>query len=407
MDVFIARQPVFDRQKRLIAYEILYRSSMENRFPGHVGDDEATHTILAHILFNIGLDAITGGRKALVNFNEQHILLKTPLQLPNDSCIIELLESILPSPKVFAACEELKERGYVLALDDFDFNEHSEQLVPFVHIVKVDFLTIDREQLPEHMARMQQYPKRGWLAEKIETHEDFKLALSLGFDYFQGYFFSKPEILKNKIIDTSKIILFNLLAEVCRPEIDLNKVERLVAPDVSLSYKLLRYINSAYYALVRKVTSVRYALTYLGEAGVRQFISMAATAEFSMGKPSELMRLSMVRAQLCHLLAATRHTDTDASQLFLLGLFSLLDTMLDTPMAELTARLPLADELKQALNERRGPLAPYLLVTTAYEKGDFAACSEHLKELGITPEAMTEAYLKALAWADQFDTNLA
>jgi len=180
----------------------------------------------------------------------------------------------------------------------------------------------------------------------------------------------------------------------------------LIAPDVSLSYKLLRYINSVYYSLVRKVTSVRYALTYLGEFGARQFVSLVAASEISTGKPSELMRLSMVRAQLCQLLGATRNIPADDSQLFLLGLFSLLDAMLDISMAELTEKLPLSDELKSALNERRGPLAPYLQAVIAYEQGEFQACTSYLQVLGIAPEAMIKAYFKALAWADLFDANL-
>jgi c-di-GMP phosphodiesterase len=300
----------------------------------------------------------------------------------------------------------LKELGYVLALDDFDFNEQSEQLVPFVHIIKVDFQAIDRESLAENMTRMQHYSGLAWLAEKIENHEEFQLALGLGFDYFQGYFFNKPEVLKNKSIDTSKIVLLTLLAEVCRPEVDLKKIERLIAPDVSLSYKLLRYINSVFYSLVRKVSSVRYALLYLGEYGARQFVSLAAASEISGDKPSELMRLSMVRAQLCQLMAASRKSPDDDSQLFLLGLFSLLDAMLDIPMAELTEKLPLTDELKNALNERKGPLAPYLQAVIAYEKGEFQTCADHLQSLDITPETMINAYFKALAWADLFDANL-
>ncbi|MCL2341307.1 MAG: HDOD domain-containing protein, partial [Proteobacteria bacterium] len=324
MYVYIARQPVFDSQKRLFAYEVLFRSSMDNSFPEHMDSDEATHTVLAHVLFNIGLDTITGPHLALINFTENHLLQKTPLQLPQRRCIVEILESILPSPKIFEVCAELKERGYTLALDDFDFNPRSEQLIPLVHIVKVDLQAIDRERLADNMARMQRYADVAWLAEKIENHQEFQLAQSLGFQYFQGYFLDKPEVLKNKTIDTLKVVLLNLLAEVCQPEIDLRKIEELVTLDVSLSYKLFRYLNSAYYSLRNKVTSIRYALAYLGENGVRQFISLAAISEMAIGKPSELMRLSMVRARLCQLLATCRSGRADASQLFLLGLFSLL-----------------------------------------------------------------------------------
>ncbi|MCL2789482.1 MAG: HDOD domain-containing protein [Desulfobulbus sp.] len=406
MFVYIARQPIFDRQKRLFAYEVLFRSSMDNTFPERMDSDEATHGVLAHVLFNIGLDAITGPHRALINFTENHLLNKTPLQLPRQRCIVEILESILPSPQVFEACKELKAQGYTLALDDFDFNAQSEQLIPLMDIVKVDLRAIDLGRLADSMARMQRYPDVAWLAEKIENYQEFQLAQSLGFSYFQGYFLDKPEVLKNKTIDTVKVVLLNLLAEVCQPAVDLRRIEGMVTPDVALSYKLFRYINSAYYALPRNVTSIRYALAYLGESGVRQFVSLAAISELSVGKSSELMRLSMVRARLCQLLAASsRSGQADESQLFLLGLFSLLDAMLDMPMAELTSTLPLTDDLKDALNQRSGPLAPYIQAVTAYEKGEFQECAAHLTQLGIVPGAMIDAYFTALTWADAFAKN--
>ena len=406
MDVFIARQPIFDRKKRLFAYEILYRSSMENAFPAQMDSNEATQAVLAHVLLNVGLDTITGNRRALINFTEHHLLTGTPLQLPRERCVIEILESVQPTAEILEACQSLCSEGYVLALDDFDFNEMLRPLLPFVRIIKVDFQAVDRTTLGLQMEQWQSEQAITWLAEKIETLEEFQHAQSLGFEYFQGHFLDKPQILRKKTIDPSQVILLNLLAEVCRPEINMRKVESLVAPDVSLSYKLLRYINSVYYSLVSKVESVRYALTYLGEMGVRQFISMAATAAISRGKPSELMRLSMVRAKQCQLLAQACGREDESPQLYLLGLFSLLDAMLDVSMADLVATLPLSSELKLALTEHGGRFAPYLLATIAYERGDFQASADHLSILSIEPATMITAYLQAVAWADDFEANL-
>ena len=401
MDVFIARQPVFDRHKRLFAYELLYRSGMDNAFPGDVDCDEATHTVLAHILFNIGLEALTGTHRALINFPENHLLQGTALQLPNSRCIIEILESIKPSEKILAVCQELRDKGYLLALDDFDFNPSAEPFIPMAQIVKVDFRLIDQHHLADYMVRMRRYPKVSWLAEKIENHQEFALAESLGFSYFQGYFFNKPEIIKKRKIDTSKLVLLNLLAEVSRAEINLARIEQLLAPDVSLAYKLLRYINSVYYSLVKKVTTIRYALIYLGEHGTRQFVSLAVASELAEGKPTELMRLSMVRAELCRLLAESAKDGHEPSQLFLLGLFSLLDAMLDMPMSEVTAKLPLTGEVKDALDRGAGPFAPYLQSIIAYEQGDFSGCIDTLRVLDITPETMISSYFRAVTWADQ------
>lgn len=405
MDIYIARQPVFNRKKQLFAYEVLYRSGLDNAYPSAVLGDEATNTVLAHVLFNIGLETITGGRRALVNFTANHLLQQTPTYLPKEQCIIEILESILPTPDILAACKTLHEKEYILALDDYDFDEKFDPLIPWVQIVKVDFLTIDRDTICNGMERLKRFESIRWLAEKIESHQEFELAMSLGFSYFQGYFFNKPEVIKNKTLDSSKITLLNLLAEVCRPEINLKKIEKMITPDVSLCYKVLRYINSAYYSLVTKVTSIHYALIYLGESGVRQFVSLAAASEFSEGKPTELMRLSMVRAQLCKILAEPRKADIDTSQLFLLGLFSLLDAMLDMPMSELMKKLPLTDEVKMALSERKGPFASYLEAVITYENGNLQSCSEHLNRLAIDAETMVQAYFEALAWADLFETD--
>ncbi|MGI6656505.1 MAG: EAL and HDOD domain-containing protein [Desulfobulbus sp.] len=404
MDLYIARQPVLDRRERLFAYEMLYRTDEKNRFPDGTDDNTATQSVLSHLLLNVGLDTLVGRARALINFTGNQLLEGLPSQLPPDRCIVELLESVVPSREVVEACAGLHRMGYRLALDDVDFKTADWQaLLPYASIVKVDFRAADQDQLAENLARIRLYPNLRLLAEKVETHEEFRLATSLGFHYFQGYFFSRPEMLKYRRLDTAKVVLLNLLIEICRPEIDLERIERIIAPDASLSYKLLRYINSVYYSLISEVVSIRHALTYLGISGVRQFISLVATTEMTTGKPSELMRLAMVRAELCHSLALFRMERNEASQLFLLGLFSLLDAMLDMPMHEVTASLPLSSALKSGLNEEDGPFFPYLQAVLLYERGEFQACTTILTQLDISPEYMIQSYINALSRANLFE----
>ena len=259
MDIFIARQPIFNRQKKLFGYELLHRGNMDNVFPGTDGD-RATSKLLVNSFLNIGLDKIVSSKWAFINFTEQHLLKKTALSLPSDKVIIEILEYVRPTPEIIESCEELTKNGYILALDDFAFAEGLEPLVELADIIKIDFLELSLSEIEQIKERLKTVSVK-LLAEKIETYAQFDAAWKLGFHFFQGNFFSQPEMLKNKEIPASKINLLALLAEVNKEKFNLEKIEHLVATDVSVSYKILRYINSAYYYLLNEVTSIKYALS--------------------------------------------------------------------------------------------------------------------------------------------------
>ncbi len=398
MEIFIARQPIFNRSKKLFGYELLHRANMDNVFPGTDGD-RATSNLLVNTFLNIGLDNIVSSKPAFINFTEEHLLEKTAMNLPPDKIIVEVLEYVPPTPEIINACVELKEKGYILALDDFVFAEGLEPLVALADIIKIDFQELSQDEVQEEIKRLKKGKVR-LLAEKIETYAQFDAAWKMGFHYFQGYFFSQPEMLKKKEIPSSKIALLDLLAEVNRKEFNLDKIERIIAPDVSLSYKLLRYINSAYYYLLNEVTSIKHALVYLGESGIRQFISLVVTSQISADKPYELLRISITRARLCELLAESRDQGHDSSEMFLMGLFSLLGAMLDMPMSDIMERLPLPVDIKSALIDRTGPYYPYLAIAIAYENGDWKNCQQLLKELNLSPKDMLQAYMDSLAWTD-------
>jgi len=402
MDIFIARQPIFSRQKKLFGYELLHRGSMDNIFPG-TDSDRATSNVVSNTFLNIGLDKLVSSKWALINFTEQHLLDKTALTLPASKIIVEILEHVPPTPEIVQACMELKEKGYVLALDDFVFAEKFEPLIDLADIIKIDFLDQTLPQIKQVKERLKD-KKIKFLAEKVETYAQFDAAWKMGFSLFQGYFFNQPEVLKNKEIPASQVNLLSLLAEVNKKNVDLDKVEQLIIPDVSVSYKLLRYINSAYYYLLNEVTSIKHALIYLGVSGTRQFVSLVATSELSSDKPDELLRTSIIRARLCELLAGCGDQQYDTSEVFLLGLFSLLHAMLDMKMVDILERLPLSEHIKEALINHSGPFAIYLETTIAYENGDWIKCQQLLDELNITPKEMLSAYLDSVSWAELFTT---
>jgi len=400
MDIFIARQPIFSRHKKLFGYELLHRGSLDNIFSGTDGD-RATSNLVVNTFLNIGLDKLVSSKWALINFTEQHLLNKTALTLPASKIIVEILEHVPPTPEIIEVCTELKEKGYTLALDDFVFAEKFEPLIDLADIIKIDFLDQSLPQIKQVKERLKERQVK-FLAEKIETYAQFDAARKMGFSFFQGYFFSQPEVLKNKEIPSSKINLLSLLAEVNKKDVNLDKVEQLIIQDVSVSYKLLRYINSAYYYLQSEVTSIKHALVYLGESGTRQFVSLVATSELSCDKPDELLRTSIIRARLCELLAGCSDQKYDTSELFLLGLFSLLHAMLDMTMVDVLERLPLSENIKEALISRSGPFAIYLDTTIAYENGDWIKCQQLLDELNVSPKEMLSAYLDSVSWAELF-----
>ncbi len=400
MNIFIARQPIFSRKKKLFGYELLHRTTGDNMFP-QVDGDTATSNLLINTFLTIGLDKIVSSSWALINFTEQHLLDRTALNLPPEKVIVEILEHVRPTTKILEACRELKDKGYVLALDDFVFTEGLEPLIELADIIKIDFQELSLTEIERQHERLRKSRVK-FLAEKIETYDQFDAAMQMGYSYFQGYFFSQPEMIKDREIPAFKINQLSLLAEVNKKDVDLRKIEQLIAPDVGMSYKMLRYINSAYFSLINEVTSIRYALSYLGESGTRQFVSLASASELAADKPDELLRVSIIRARLCELLATYSGRKQESPEMFLLGLFSLLHAMLDMSMENIMERLPLSKDIKMALVEESGPFSPYLETVIAYENGDWQTFQQRMETINVEPEEMLNAYLDAVSWADLF-----
>lgn len=398
MDVFVARQPIFNRHKRIFAYELLFRTSMANAFP-EVDGETATSSLLSSTFMTIGIDNISGGHKVFINFTEELLLRGTPTLLPKDKILVEVLEDVTPSPDIIEACLALQKKGYELALDDFVFKKNLIPLIKISQIIKVDFRLTPKEEIRQLVEALSAYPCK-LLAEKVETYEEFQHALALGFSYFQGYFFSKPEILRNKDISSSQLTIMQLICEVNRVEFDVTTLEKLINKDVSISYKLLNYLNSAFFSRLQPLSSIRQAIAYLGERGIRLFVSLVATSHLASKKPDELMKASIVRARFLEQLGD--EVKKTSGEFFMLGLFSLIDAMLDNSMEYLIRQLPLTADVSEALVKRSGPLFPYLMLVELYEVGDWDEIERTLAVMHLKGERIIEFYLDALKMADGY-----
>jgi c-di-GMP-related signal transduction protein len=400
MDVFVARQPIFNRRKKIYAYELLFRTGMSNAFPDLDGET-ATTSLLSSSFFTVGIEKISGGKIAFINFTEDLLLQGTPTMFPPQNIMVEVLEDVTPSAEINAACQSLIAKGYDLALDDFVYSKEWLPLVKSAKIIKIDFMLTSMEEIEQIVKTVAPYNCK-LLAEKIETYEEFQQALRMGFKYFQGYFFAKPEILKNKDISSSQLTLLQLITEINRAEFDPKTLEKLINQDVSVSFKILKYLNSAYYSRVSPISSIIQAISYLGERGIRQFVSLIATSKLSESKPDELIRTSIIRARFLEQMADALGY-ANSSDYFMLGLFSCIDAMLDNSMEYLMEQLPLNAAVKDALVCRSGKMFPFLHAIECYEFGDFARFVDIIHELGLETNKITTFYLDAVNWADSYN----
>ena len=402
MEVFVARQAIFDRRLKVYGYELLFRPCQDCDSAGDT-DSTSSLQVITNSFCSIGVEKLLAGTRAFINFPEDLLSDGRAFSLPPSSTVIEILESVKPVPSVISACRTLRERGYTLALDDFFHLNDWDELTDLVSVIKVDFRATT---IGEQEALAKRYSARGirMLAEKIETTEEFQRACAMGYQYFQGYFFARPVIVSRREIPGSKLGYLRVLQEVHRPELELLALEALIQREVSLASKLLRYINSSMFGWINPVQSIRQALALLGEQEIRNWISLAALPALACDKPDELIRTALVRARFSELLAHWAQLGHRKADLFLLGLFSLLDAMLNRPLAEILAELRLSGDIADALlgtGSANQSLAGVYALVREYEAGDWEALSDTAARLRVPKEMITDLYLEAIAWADQ------
>jgi EAL and modified HD-GYP domain-containing signal transduction protein len=394
-DIYIGRQPIYDRKLEVVAYELLYRNSEENR--ANITDfDAASSEMIFNALVEFGLDRLVGPHRAYLNLTRALLVSEKTLALPPDKVVLEVLETTRVDEDVLAAVDALARHGFAIALDDFFFSETWRPLVERAQVVKVDVLGLSPDQIREQVTLLAGFDA-ALLAEKVETQECYALCRDLGFVYFQGYFFCQPKIIKGSRLPANRLAVLKVLAALNNPDATLDELEALIGQDVGLSYRLLRYINSAFFSLANEVESIRHALVLLGDRSVRRWatlISMAAIGD----KPHELMVTAMVRAKMCELLAGSLHAD-HVDPFFTVGLFSVLDALLDASMEQALAALPLTPEVADALLAHKGVLGRVLECTLAYERADW----DHVELPGLAPGAVRRAYLDAVLWVSEVE----
>ncbi|MBZ5631689.1 MAG: HDOD domain-containing protein [Acidobacteriia bacterium] len=399
--MFVARQPIFDRNRKVWAYELLFRSgSASAQFDG-TDASSATRQVVSNGMLAIGWDKLLRGKHACINFGRDMLVQDLYSCLPRQRTVIELTEDIEPDTEVVASVRAMREQGYRIALDDFQPSPHMEPLIELANLIKVEMGTPKAQQ--EVMLR--EFHARGirMLSEKVETDADFRWALRAGYDYFQGYFFARPVVMQGTQIPAVKIHCLRLIQEAHRPELDFNRLTSLISQDVAFSYKLLRYANSARFGRQSKIHSIRRALVVLGEYGIRKWIAIAALHTIAEDKPGELITQSLVRGRFCELLGLATGQGIE-DQAFLVGLFSMLDALLDRPLGDALKELGLAPPIESVLRgqaSEESVLNRIYMLVRRYEMADWKEVERLAGDLGTPPDLVGAAYREALPWADE------
>jgi c-di-GMP-related signal transduction protein len=399
LEIFVARQPIFDRSQQVYGYELLFRQGFGQVFD-NINEDSATSVVLTGSFSLIGMETLTSGRRAFINFTRNLLLRQVATALPAEIIAVEILENIEPDPVVIDACHRLKERGYMLVLDDFVYQPRFLPLVELADIIKVDFLTTsvaERRRMPRELGNI----SVKFLAEKVETQEDLQMAMDFGYHYIQGYFFSKPETLTAQDIPGYKLNYLYTLYEINQPQVNFDSLEQAILREVSLSYKLLRFINSAYFSLRHRIKTVRHALMLLGTDEIRKWASLVVLSGMGDDKPDELAVLSALRGKFCELIGIHSGFDNNRTDIYLMGLFSMVDAFTDYPLAEVLKKLPLHGDVKRALQGEGGRFADIYQLALAYESANWPLVSELCSRLRMSEGSVPKLYEEAVKWVNQ------
>jgi c-di-GMP-related signal transduction protein len=393
---FLARQPIFNGRRAVFGYELLFRSNLENFF-SHAQPDVAAATT-ADDLFLFGVDHLTQGRRAFLNCTREFLVRDYAALLPKDRVVIEVLETVRIDDELIAACQRLKHGGYQIALDDFPSTPEWQPLVELADFIKVDVLATPPE-VQLQLAR--KFARSGvrLVAEKVESYEVFERTQRLGYSFFQGYFFCKPQMLTRQDVPAYKLNYLRVLQAVNRAQIDRDEVAERIKAEASLSYRLLRYLNSPMFALVANVRSIPHALALLGEWGIRKWVSLVAIACMGEDKPQELIVLPLIRARLCELLADVARMKDLSDDLFLLGLLSSMDAILDMSMEKVLEEIAIREEIRDALLGRDNQFRRVMDVALLYETGSWDGLDEAAARLKIDSDAIPDRFIEAVDWA--------
>ena len=400
MYFYAARQPILDRKKNLYGYELLFRNSIDNVFP-NIGGDEATSRLVEASQFNSGIKSFTAGKPAFINFTLKTISVGYPQMLTAEEVVIEILETVKPGKRLLSCCKELHEKGYTLALDHYQHQNVWSYFYPYISIIKIDLSLTSLEDIEAIKQAIIEYPTIKLLAEHVETHEQYQQAKDLGFELFQGYFFAKPEMVKSKGLSPSQVGMAELLYESSKPDLDLARITGVFQRDVTLSYKLLRFVNSAIFMHQSEISSIKQALVSLGSIELKRFIALMFAININSDKPNELIKLSMARAKFCEIITTQLNPPINADISFLVGLLSMIDAILDEDIDNILTKLPLSDEIKHPLLTKKGTLAAIIKLVEFIEKAQWSKTTIVMDKLSLDKAFVQKSYQQALTWADE------
>jgi c-di-GMP-related signal transduction protein len=405
METFVARQPIFTRQKEIFAYELLYRDNLENRFH-EVNGDVATTDVIVNSFINIGIDELSNGKPCFVNFTENLLQKRLPTYFQPNEVVVEILETVELTHELLQICKELKDKGYQLALDDFILHKENPVTYPLLdlaNIIKIDFraTTPRMRRIIEHLSGKYNFKL---LAEKIETSVEFEAAVQSGYDYFQGFYFSKPVILSTHDVPEYFQNYFMIINHLDQGEQDLGLITRLIEQDISLSYKLLKLINSPAFKTKNKISSIRQAIVRLGFTELRKWLYILAirgTASKKSEWSREIFNNSLIRAKMCELIALHKNKHIESSSYFLTGLFSLMDALLGMEMEQVLSLMPLQEDICEALKGSLNPIRTALDLSVIFERGVWEDIIPLCNQLQIEEKTALDCYYQAFKWAAQ------
>lgn len=401
MDVYVARQPIFDRHDRLAGYELLYRNTASSTTAeGAAADTMCTDTVV-HSFLDIGLDELTDGHRAFVNCTRDFLLGGQVELLPAGKVVVEVLETVGNDEPVVAACRRLRNHGYDIALDDYVDDSGFDALLHTVRIVKLDVLNQSSERLAAVIHRLRPFGVT-LLAERVETQSVYTECRRLGFDLFQGYYYSRPELVTRSEVEVGQVAVLRLLNLLRDPEASDADVEAGFRADPALTYKLLRIVNSAAVG-GRGIDSIGYGIRMVGRQMLYRWLALLMVSSMVTGNDvkDHLVYEALRRARMCELVAEASPQHRNTQALFMTGLFSMMDVLFRMPMRDILSRVHVADEIREAVMQGTGPFAEPLLITDAYERGDWDRVDRLLPSLGLLPVQLPWLYTKSLAWVNE------
>ena len=400
MKIFIARQAIYNRNCRVVGYELLFRNSEVNMFDSSVDADEATVKLISNFS-TIGLNELTNNKRAYINFTKRLLLNEVPSLLPKEKIVIEVLEDIEPSKKILAILRELKGKGYLIALDDVCSASNYKEFKDYIDIYKIDFMKSSKEERPNLIDEILKInPMAKFLAEKVENDDDYdEVCYDDRYFYYQGYYFSKPIMVSAKDIPIRNTTCFQIMTELLNENFNVSKIENIMKRDVAISYKLIKLLNSAAFSFVQEITSIRQGIMILGRDELNKWITLVSISEMKSDNGEEMMVANIIRARFCELLSL-KILPEKSNTCFMAGLFSNLDIYMQRDMKSITNEMPINNDLREALLSGNNNIGYILRLVKAYEEMYIEDIEVYTKILGVDKELLLDIYFISIEWAN-------